>query len=53
MQLLMHRLGIEPFRVAEALAALSPYLTQPIHRFGRYQLDMEQRPPERGDDLGR
>jgi hypothetical protein len=36
----------------EALAALSPSLTPPINRFGRYQLDMEQRPPELVCDFG-
>jgi TnpA family transposase len=36
----------------EALAALSPYLTQHINRFGHYQLDMEQRPPELVYDFG-
>lgn len=36
----------------EAVAALSPYLTQHINRFGRYQLDMEQRPPDLVYDFG-
>jgi TnpA family transposase len=36
----------------EAIAALSPYLTQHINRFGNYQLDMEQRPPELVYDFG-
>jgi len=30
----------------DQIAALSPYLTQHINRFGRYDLDLEQRPPE-------
>lgn len=38
---------LEPWQVA----ALSPYLTQHIHRFGRYDLDLEKRPPELVYDL--
>jgi TnpA family transposase len=34
-----------------AITALSPYLTAHINRFGRYHLDMEQRPPELIYDL--
>jgi TnpA family transposase len=30
---------------AETIAALSPYWTQHINRFGRYSLDMNRRPP--------
>jgi hypothetical protein len=29
----------------------SPYVTQPINRFGRYELDREQRPPELVSDF--
>ena len=36
---------------AEDVAALSPYLTQHIHRFGQYELDMEKIPPELIYDL--
>ena len=39
-----------PLEVAE-VAALSPYVTQHINRFGRYDLDMEQRPLELVYDL--
>lgn len=28
------------------IAALSPYMTQHINRFGRYELDLDRRPPE-------
>lgn len=38
---------VEPSHVA----ALSPYLTQHINRFGRYDLNLEQRPPELIYDL--
>lgn len=38
---------LEPWQVA----ALSPYLTQHINRFGRYDLDLEKRPPELVYDL--
>lgn len=37
---------------AEEVAALSPYLTHHINRFGRYDLDMEKRPPELVYDHG-
>lgn len=30
----------------EAIASLSPYLTEHINRLGRYHLDLEQRPPD-------
>jgi hypothetical protein len=33
------------------VAALSPYVTQHINRFGRYDLDMEPPPPELIYDL--
>jgi TnpA family transposase len=33
------------------VAALSPYLTQHINRFGRYELDLEKRPPDLVYDL--
>lgn len=33
------------------VAALSPYVTQHLNRFGRYDLDMEQQPPELVYDL--
>lgn len=33
------------------LAALSPYLTEPINRFGRYELELERHPPELTADL--
>jgi len=33
------------------VAALSPYLTLDIHRFGRYDLDLDPRPPELVYDL--
>lgn len=33
------------------VAALSPYVTQHLNRFGRYDLDMEKRPPELVYDL--
>jgi len=29
----------------DAVAALSPYLTHHINRFGRYSLDLERHPP--------
>jgi len=36
---------------AAAVAALSPYVTQHLNRFGRYALDMEKQPPELIYDL--
>ena len=36
---------------AREVAALSPYVTQHLNRFGRYDLDMEKRPPELVYDL--
>jgi hypothetical protein len=36
---------------AGEVAALSPYVTQHINRFGRYDLDMEKQPPELVYDL--
>lgn len=33
------------------VAALSPYLTLHIHRFGRYDLDLDKQPPELIYDL--
>jgi TnpA family transposase len=33
------------------LAALSPYVTQHINRFGRYELDLDRQPPELTADL--
>ncbi|MBK1724955.1 transposase [Thiocystis violacea] len=38
---------LEPSHVA----ALSPYLTQHLHRFGRYDLDLDKQPPELIYDL--
>jgi hypothetical protein len=35
----------------EAIAALSPYGTEHINRLGRYQLDLERKPPELLFDL--
>jgi hypothetical protein len=40
-ELLQEGMKIEP----EAIAALSPYWTQHINRFGRYSLDMDRCPP--------
>lgn len=37
--------------MSEAVAALSPYITHHINRFGNYQLDMATRPPELVYDL--
>ena len=49
----LHDLQREGYSLeASAVAALSPYMTQHINRFGRYDLDMEQRPPELVYDHG-
>lgn len=43
----LHDLQREGYPLEPALvAALSPYLTLHIHRFGRYDLDLDKRPPE-------
>ncbi len=48
----LHDLQEEEYPLqAGAVAALSPYVTQHINRFGRYDLDMEQPPPELVYDL--
>jgi len=48
----LHDLQREGYPLEPALvAALSPYLTLHIHRFGRYDLDLDKRPPELVYDL--
>lgn len=48
----LHDLEREGYPLEPALvAALSPYLTQHIHRFGRYDLDVDKLPPELVYDL--
>jgi len=48
---ILHDLQEEEYPLqAGAVAALSPYVTQQINRFGRYDLDMEQ-PPKLVYDL--
>jgi TnpA family transposase len=48
----LHELQREGYPLEEnEVVALSPYLTQHINRFGRYDLDMEKRPPELVYDL--
>ncbi len=41
----------KPGRWRWAPSGNSPYVTQHINRFGRYDLDMEKRPPELVYDL--
>jgi len=48
----LHDLQREGYPLEPTLvAALSLYLTLHIHRFGRYDLDMDKRPPELVYDL--
>lgn len=43
----LHKLQQEGYPLEPGLvAALSPYITQHINRFGRYELDLEKRPPD-------
>ena len=49
---ILHDLQQEGYPLESSLvAALSPYLTQHINRFGRYELDLEKHPPELVYDL--
>lgn len=47
MSRILHELTQEGIPVEpEAVAALSPFLTQHVNRFGRYSLDLERKPPD-------
>jgi len=47
MSRILHDLTQEGIPVEpEAVAALSPFLTQHVNRFGRYSLDLERKPPD-------
>ena len=49
---ILHDLQREGYPLEPGLvASLSPYLTPHIHRFGRYDLDLDKRPPELVYDL--
>lgn len=49
---ILHQLTEEGMEIEEqAVAALSPYLSQHINRFGRYHLDLTQQPPPLNYDL--
>ena len=48
----LHQLNQEGIEFDEqVVAALSPYLSQHINRFGRYQLDLTQPPPPLNYDI--
>jgi len=48
----LHRLNQESIELDEqVVAALSPYLSQHINRFGRYQLDLTLPPPPLNYDI--
>ena len=43
---ILQELIMEDYKIEEdTIAALSPYITQHINRFGRYNLDLNRRPP--------
>jgi Fe2+ or Zn2+ uptake regulation protein len=47
----LQKLNQEGAEIGEQVAALSPYIRQHIHRFGRYQLDLTQPPPPLNYDI--
>jgi hypothetical protein len=48
----LHQLQVDGVSVdAETVAALSPYIRTHINRFGRYELDLNRRPPAIDYDL--
>lgn len=42
---ILQELIMEGHKIEDTIAALSPYITQHINRFGRYNLDLNRKPP--------